>query len=65
MRPDMGYRNFFWLPRADGQWLMMNGAHGQRVLVDRRSQTVLVQASVSQEGRSQDELLALFGAVAS
>ena len=65
MRSDMGYRNFFWLPRADGRWLMMNGAHGQRVLIDRRSQTVLVQTAVSQEGRSQEELLALFDAVAS
>jgi CubicO group peptidase (beta-lactamase class C family) len=65
MRSDMGYRNFFWLPRSDGRWLMMNGAHGQRVLIDRRSQTVLVQASVSQEGRSQEELLALFDAAAS
>lgn len=64
MRPDMGYRNFFWLPRADGRWLMMNGAHGQRVVVDRSSETVLVHMSVSQEGRSQEELLALFGAVA-
>lgn len=65
MRRDMGYRNFFWLPRADGRWLMMNGAHGQRILIDRRSQTVLVQTAVSQEGRSQEELLALFDAVAS
>lgn len=61
-RPDMGYRNFFWLPRVDGHWLMMNGAHGQRLLADRRSETVLVQTSVSQEGRSQEELMALFAA---
>jgi CubicO group peptidase (beta-lactamase class C family) len=65
MRADMGYRNFFWLPRSDGRWLMMNGAHGQRVLIDRRSQTVLIQTSVSQEGWSQAELLALFDAAAS
>ena len=64
VRADMGYRNFFWLPRSDGRWLMMNGAHGQRVLVDRRSETVLVQCSAGQEGFSQQELLSLFGAVA-
>ena len=63
-RADTGYRNFFWLPRADGRWLMMTGAHGQRVLIDRRSETVLVQCSAAQDGLSQEELLALFGAVA-
>ena len=65
MRADMGYKNFFWHPRPSGTWLMMNGHHGQRVLVDRASQTVLVQTALSHEGPWQRELFALFeGAIA-
>ena len=65
MRADMGYKNFFWHPRPGGAWLMMNGHHGQRVLVDRASQTVLVQTALSHEGPWQRELFALFeGAIA-
>ena len=62
MRADMGYKNFFWHPRPGGAWLMMNGNHGQRVLVDRASQTVLVQTALSHEGPWQRELFALFEA---
>ena len=62
MRSDMGYKNFFWHPRPAGKWLMMNGAHGQRVLIDRASETVLVQFAVSQEGQWQSELFNLFEA---
>ena len=62
MRADMGYKNFFWHPRPGGTWLMMNGHHGQRVLVDRASQTVLVQTALSHEGPWQRELFALFEA---
>jgi len=65
MQADMGYKNFFWNPRPGGAWLMMNGHHGQRVLVDRASQTVLVQTALSHEGPWQRELFALFeGAIA-
>jgi CubicO group peptidase (beta-lactamase class C family) len=65
MRADMGYKNFFWHPRPGGAWLMMNGHHGQRVLIDRASQTVLVQTALSHEGPWQRELFALFeGAIA-
>jgi CubicO group peptidase (beta-lactamase class C family) len=65
MRADMGYKNFFWHPRPSGTWLMMNGHHGQRVLIDRASQTVLVQTALSHEGPWQRELFALFeGAIA-
>ncbi len=62
MRADMGYKNFFWHPRPGGVWLMMNGHHGQRVLIDRASQTVLVQTALSHEGPWQRELFALFEA---
>ena len=65
MRAEMGYKNFFWHPRPGGAWLMMNGHHGQRVLIDRASQTVLVQTALSHEGPWQRELFALFeGAIA-
>ena len=62
MRADMGYKNFFWHPRPGGAWLMMNGHHGQRVLIDRASQTVLVQTALSHAGPWQRELFALFEA---
>ena len=62
MQPDMGYKNFFWHPRANGAWLMMNGHHGQRVLVDRASQTVLVQTAVGPEGAWLKEFFGLFEA---
>jgi hypothetical protein len=41
---------------------MMNGHHGQRVLIDRGSQTVLVQTALSHEGPWQRELFGLFEA---
>ncbi|MSO55172.1 MAG: class C beta-lactamase-related serine hydrolase [Rhodospirillales bacterium] len=62
MRADMGYKNFFWQPRPSGAWLMMNGAHGQRLLVDRASQTVLVQTALNSDGPMHKELYALFEA---
>jgi CubicO group peptidase (beta-lactamase class C family) len=58
----MGYKAFFWHPRADGSWMMMNGHHGQRVLVDRPSQTVLVHTAVEGDPPWQQELFRLFSA---
>ncbi|MEO8024173.1 serine hydrolase [Polaromonas sp.] len=60
--PGMGYKYFFWHPKADGSWMMMNGHHGQRVLVDRKTQTVMVQTAVDSEGPWQREFFALFEA---
>ena len=40
----------------------MNGHHGQRVLVDRVTQTVLVQTAVDAEGPWQAQLLQIFSA---
>ncbi len=57
-----GYKNFYWHPRPNGAWLMMNGKHGQRVLVDRATQTVLVQTGVMDGSDWKDELFALFEA---
>jgi CubicO group peptidase (beta-lactamase class C family) len=65
VRPDMGYKNLFWHPRPGGAWLMMNGHHGQRVMVDRASQTILVQTALSHDGPWQRELFALFEAAVS
>lgn len=61
-RPGMGYKCFFWHPRADGSWMMMNGHNGQRVLIDRKTETVLVQTAVDGEGSFQRELFELFDA---
>lgn len=55
-----GYKNFYWHPRPNGAWLMMNGKHGQRVLIDRATQTVLVQAAAVDGLDWKDELFALF-----
>ena len=58
----MGYKCFFWHPKADGSWMMMNGHHGQRVLVDRVTQTVLVHTAVEGEPPWQQDLFRLFAA---
>ncbi|MDW5442366.1 serine hydrolase [Polaromonas sp. SM01] len=58
----MGYKCFFWHPKADGSWMMMNGHHGQRVLIDRKTQTVMVQTAVDSEGPWQREFFELFAA---
>ena len=57
-----GYENFYWHPRANGAWLMMNGKHGQRVLIDRVTETVLVQTAVVDGSDWKKELFALFEA---
>lgn len=57
---DMGYKYFFWHPRSDGKWPMMLGAHGQLVLVDRETQTVLVQTAVEVDGSWQARMFQLF-----
>ncbi len=49
-------------PKADGSWMVMNGHHGQRVLVDQGTQTVLVQTAVDHDGPWQDQFFKLFAA---
>lgn len=61
-RADTGYKNFFWHPRRDAQWMVMNGHLGQRVIIDRASRTVMVQTAVSHEGPWLREFYALFEA---
>jgi CubicO group peptidase (beta-lactamase class C family) len=57
-----GYKNFFWHPRPNGMWLMMRGHHGQTVLVDRPSRTVVVQTAVSEDGPWLQDLFSIFQA---
>lgn len=59
-RPGRGYRNFFWHHSADGRMLRMAGNHGQTVLIDRKSKTVLVQTAVSAENGADEVMASLF-----
>ncbi|MEJ6020970.1 serine hydrolase domain-containing protein [Ramlibacter sp. PS4R-6] len=54
--PTFGYKFFFWHGRADGNWMMMVGHDGQRVIVERATQTVVVQTAVDQSAMWQPEL---------
>jgi hypothetical protein len=51
-----------WHAKADGSRLYFNGHHGQRVLIDMPTQTVLVQTAVDHAGPWQKELFGLFEA---
>lgn len=62
-RPAVGYKALFWHSRADGSRPAMHGHHGQRVIVDLPTRTVLVQTAVDQEGPWALELEALFDTV--
>ena len=57
---DGGYKNFFWHPKSDGSWMVMNGHHGQRIAIDRISRTVMVQTAVGPQGRWNDEFFEIF-----
>ena len=46
--PRAGYKCLFWHGQADGNWMMMVGHDGQRIIVERTTQTVLVQTGVDQ-----------------
>jgi CubicO group peptidase (beta-lactamase class C family) len=61
-RANWGYKNFFWHPWPNGTWLMMRGHHGQVLLVDVTSRTVLVQTAVSEDGSWQQDLFSIFQA---
>lgn len=57
-----GYKCFFWHGRADGSWMMMVGHDGQRIIIERNTQTVLVQTGVDQSALWVPELSAIFSA---
>lgn len=59
-----GYKAHMWHARADGTRLYFNGHHGQRVLIDLPTQTVIVQTAVEHEGPWFMEMLALMDACA-
>lgn len=44
--PRFGYKYFFWHGLADGSWMMMVGHDGQRIIIERTTQTVVVQTGV-------------------
>jgi CubicO group peptidase (beta-lactamase class C family) len=46
--PKAGYKCFFWHGQADGNWMMMVGHDGQRIIIERTTETVLVQTGVDQ-----------------
>lgn len=46
--PKTGYKCFFWHGLADGSWMMMVGHDGQRIIIERTTQTILVQTGVDQ-----------------
>lgn len=62
--PAFGYRCFFWHGRADGNWMMMVGHDGQRVIVERTTGTVLVQTAVDQSALWVPELSVIMRAAA-
>ena len=51
-----------WHARADGSRPAMHGHHGQRVLIDLPTRTVLVHTAVDQQGAWEPELLDMFDA---
>lgn len=61
-RPAVGYKALFWHSRADGSRPAMHGHHGQRVLIDLPTRTVLVQTAVDQQRQWEQELLDMFDA---
>ena len=62
VRLAQGYKALFWHARADGSRPAMHGHHGQRVLIDLPTRTVLVHTAVDQQGPWEQELLDMFDA---
>ena len=62
VRLTQGYKALFWHARPDGSRPAMHGHHGQRVLIDLSSRTVLVHTAVDQDGAWEHELLDMFDA---
>jgi len=58
-----GYKAHMWHARPDGSRPYFNGHHGQRLLIDLPSKTVLVRTAVADDEPWQPELFALFDAV--
>jgi hypothetical protein len=57
-----GYKAHMWHNKPDGSRLYFNGHHGQRVIVDMPTRTVLVHTAVDHDGNWQAELFEMFEA---
>jgi hypothetical protein len=57
-----GYKAHMWHNKSDGSRLYFNGHHGQRVIVDMPTRTVMVHTAVDHDGHWQAELLEMFDA---
>lgn len=57
-----GYKAHMWHNKSDGSRLYFNGHHGQRVIVDMPTRTVMVHTAVDHDGNWQAELLEMFDA---
>jgi hypothetical protein len=62
--PAGSYKCFFWHGQQDGSWMMMVGLHGQRLIIERTTQTVAVQTAVDQSALWVPELAELVRAAA-
>jgi CubicO group peptidase (beta-lactamase class C family) len=60
--PGVGYKAHMWHIKPDGTRLSFNGHHGQRVMVDMPTRTVLVHTAVEHDGNWKNELYELFDA---
>lgn len=60
--PSIGYKAHMWHRRADGSRLYFNGHHGQRVIIDMPTKTVMVHTAVDHNGNWQTELFDMFDA---
>lgn len=55
-----GYKSHFWHAKSDGSRPYMNGAFGQRLLMDMNTKTVLVRTAIEAKGRWETGLFDLF-----
>lgn len=60
--PKFGYKALMWHNKPDGSRFYFNGHHGQRLIVDLPTKTVLVHTAVDTDGDWEAELFALFEA---
>jgi hypothetical protein len=60
--PRLGYKAHMWHIKGDGSRLYFNGHHGQRVIIDMPTRTVLVHTAVDHDGNWQAELFDMFEA---
>jgi CubicO group peptidase (beta-lactamase class C family) len=59
---DFGYKAHMWHAKVDGSRPYFSGHHGQRVLIDIPTKTVLVHSAIDNAGEWQKELFSLFEA---